>query len=178
MKFIRVAVNGAILTLGNIAAVLAGFGLYTLVRPADQIAFQAPVAAALSVLGFMGWDWMVRRAARGRWLRLDGLRDYAWVYLLSLLWNPLLFAPLHFIGTGYLTSFDNIMALWIFQLPVNLLAVWAGYNLVGGGRELVSEARYASAQGDCRGCPCRLRPAMFWKTERSREKDVLKCLRA
>jgi len=43
---------------------------------------------------------------------------------LSILWAPLVFVPLHYFTQGYVTSVGNLVALVLYQLPVNLLALF------------------------------------------------------
>jgi len=124
----RICFHGLALALLNIAAIIAGFGFYTLFKPANQIAFQAPVAALLSIAAFAGWAWLLRRwPVKG--LLWQNRAELAWVYLAALLWSPLIFVPLHYTTQGYLTAVGNIVATWLFQLPVNLLALLAAGSL-------------------------------------------------
>jgi hypothetical protein len=60
-------------------------------------------------------------------LRTKG--EFAWAYSSSLLWNPVIFVPFHFLTQGYLTSVGNLVALLLFQLPVNLLAIISAHIL-------------------------------------------------
>ena len=119
------ALHSAVLALINIAAVLAGFAAYHLLKPADQITIQVPVAAALSVAAFSGWLAVSCRVAPGK-LRVSGSRDALWIYALALVWAPVIFVPLHFFTQGYVTAFSNVLALWAFQLIVNAIAVPLG----------------------------------------------------
>ena len=122
MKSLRVFLHGFVLTLINIGAILVGFGIYHLLKPVSQIAVQAPSAAILCIIAFLLWGLLVRRLSAGN-LSLRGRGEFARTFLLALLWSPVIFVPLHYIGRGYLTSFGNIRAMWLFQIPTNLLAL-------------------------------------------------------
>jgi len=122
MKTLRLLVNSLALALIDIGAVLAGFGLYTLVRPAPQRAVQIPAAVLIVVGSFLLWALAVRRRI-GRRLWLIGGAELAGIWLLALMWTPTLFVPLHYLGRGTLTSWANIWNLWLFQMPVNAAAV-------------------------------------------------------
>ncbi len=128
MKLIYPGLHGLVLTIINITGVLVGFGAYHLLKPANQIAIQVPVAATVCIIGFVSWNAFSQR------LPFKGLAkprggELLWVYLAALLWNPVLFVPLHYLTQGYLTSFGNILGLWLFQIPVNLLAILAAQKL-------------------------------------------------
>ena len=124
MKTLRLLLHGFVLAFTNIACIIVGFGIYQLFRPANQIAIQAPSAAFLCVVVFSLWSWSVRRLT-GQILSLQGRGEFAGTFLLALLWCPTIFIPLHYIGRGYLTSFANIWATWLFQVPTNILTLLA-----------------------------------------------------
>ena len=126
MKTLRLLIHSLALALIDIGAALAGFGLYTLVRPASQRAVQIPAAALITVGVFLLWCLLVRRRL-GPSLAPNGGSELAGIWLLALLWTPTLFVPMHYLGRGTLTSWANIWNLWLFQMPVNAAAggaVW------------------------------------------------------
>ncbi|MBI4504296.1 MAG: hypothetical protein HY691_02080 [Chloroflexi bacterium] len=122
MATLRAPLHGLILSLANVVSIIVAFGIYTLVRPANQIALQAPVAAALSVLGFALWVLLAGRLAGGG-KGLAARNDFVWAFVSALLWAPAVFVPLHYVTQGYMTSIGNIVALWAFQVPTNLAAM-------------------------------------------------------
>jgi len=130
VKAIRILLHGFVLAVTNIVSVVVGFGVYHLVGTAGQIAVQVPVAAALTLAAFVVWSLFVRRLARDR-LSLRVRDEFAATYLLAIVWSPLIFVPLHYIARGYLTSFGNIVGMWLFQLPANLLALFAAMKVMG-----------------------------------------------
>jgi len=134
VKTLRLLVHSFILALVNIACIIVGFGIYQLFRPANQIAIQAPSAALLCIVIFLLWSWSVRRLT-GQILSLQGKGELAGTFLLALLWSPTIFIPLHYIGRGYLTSFANIWATWLFQVPTNILALLAVKKWVHSDKE-------------------------------------------
>lgn len=122
MKTFRLLLHSFVLALTNIACIIVGFGIYQLFRPVNQIAIQAPSAAFICIVVFSLWSWSVQRLA-GQSLSLRGKEELAGTFVLALLWSPTIFIPLHYIGRGYLTSFANIWATWLFQVPTNILAL-------------------------------------------------------
>lgn len=130
MKILRIGIHGFALALANIASIIAGFGVYYLLKPVNQIAVQAPVAAMLSLVAFAVWSITFRQPLFSRFA-LQGKTEWAGAYFAAFLWSALIFVPLHYSTQGYLTSLGNIVATWLFQCPVNLLAVLAAYRLTG-----------------------------------------------
>ncbi|MEE9457574.1 MAG: hypothetical protein V3W11_10545 [bacterium] len=124
MRFAASLLHGLALAAINVAAVLVGFALYKISGVAYQLAVQVPVAVLISVGGFALWYVAARRLG-GEWFRLRGLSGYVWTYVLALAWLPALFAPLHYVTQGYLTSFANIYYTWLFQAPTNVAALAA-----------------------------------------------------
>lgn len=124
-KILRICLHSLVLALINLVSVIVAFVVYYLLRQVspgiDQILVQAPLALLLSVTAFTLWVLFVLRFSRG--LAPHALTEWAGVFLGALLWTPAIFIPLHYLTQGYMTSFDNITVTWLFQIPVNLLAV-------------------------------------------------------
>ena len=133
MRILRMGIHGSALALANIASILAGFGVYYLLRPVNQIAVQAPVAAILSLVAFAVWSLVFWQPRFSR-IALQGRAEWAGMYFAAFLWSALIFIPLHYSTQGYLTSLGNIVAIWLFQCPVNVLAILAANRLIGLGK--------------------------------------------
>jgi hypothetical protein len=124
MKILRVFLHSCLLALINIAAILVAFGIYKVVdniTPVNQRSLQTPLAMVLSVAIFIFWIFLVNRYFNR--FSLSGNGEAVAVFFLALLWNPVLFTILHYLTQGYLTSFTNILLLWVFQIPVNLVTL-------------------------------------------------------
>jgi hypothetical protein len=120
MKAVRVLLHGFALLTANLAGVIIGF----VARHAlgAKVNTQFPIAIFLSVLFFLVWTLLLRRLPF-RKLMLRGISEFALAVGCSLLWNPIVFIPLHYFTQGYLTGAGNIIALMCFQLPVNAITV-------------------------------------------------------
>jgi hypothetical protein len=129
MKTLRLLLHSFVLCFINIASILTGFGIYTLFRPVHQIAVQIPAAALIGILAFVLWSLLIRYLSNGK-ISLKGFSELAGVWFLTLLWSPTLFIPLHYLGRGYITSWANIWNLWLFQMPVNVVALWVGWRVM------------------------------------------------
>jgi hypothetical protein len=116
------ALHGLLLTLINIFAILGGFAVYKLSQAGDQLIIQLPAALFLTLIVFPLGEKMAGILPFHS-LQLTGKRPYLKVYFLALIWTPLVFIPLHYLTQGYLTSFGNILAIWQFQLIVNLVVI-------------------------------------------------------
>ena len=121
--------HSLVLAVVDIGFIIVAYSIYYILKPINQIAVQAPVAAILCIFGFAAWSLVIRRFFKS--LALQETSEFAWTYVGSLLWIPMIFVPLHYITQGYLTSFGNILGIWLFQLPVNLLAILAARRLAG-----------------------------------------------
>lgn len=137
MRTLRIGLHSLILAMANIGCIVIAYAIYYLLKPANQIAVQAPLAAALSIATIAVWSLLIQRLAG---LGLRGTSEFAWTYLAAFVWIPFVFVPLHYLTQGYLTSFGNILAIWAFQLPVNLLAVLATYKLAGRSKAVEATA--------------------------------------
>lgn len=122
MKIHRILLHSFVLALANIVFILVGFGIYSLFRPVNQVVFQASSAAILCIIAFLLWS-LVVRSRSGGYLSLRSRGEFRWTFVLALVWSVIIFVPLHYIGRGYVTSFDNILGTWLFQVPTNFLAL-------------------------------------------------------
>ena len=126
--------HGLALAVITIVAIAVGFAVYRSVGLEEQIAVQVLVGGVVCVAAFALWGFVTHRLSRGR-LSIANLKELGLAYVAGFLWLPVLFVPLHLVTQGYLTSFGNILATWLFQLPFNLLAL-----MVANGRLLEDAA--------------------------------------
>ena len=124
MKLIRIGLHSLMLVLADFAGILGGFVAFKALNFAafEQIMIQMPVAAALSVLLFALWSFLLR-AFGGQQLLLSDLKDLFFVFAASIFLAAVVFVPLHFLTQGYLTTTGNLVALALYQAPVNLIAL-------------------------------------------------------
>ena len=121
MRTLVILLHSLVLTLTNMGAILMAFGIYQVIllfTPVNQRAVQTPLAIVLNVLIFLGWIWFIDRFFRN--YRLNKSSDYYLVYFTAGVWNPIIFIPLHYLTQGYMTSFANIIVLWMYQVLVNV----------------------------------------------------------
>ena len=130
LKTVSNLVLGVVLACVNLVSIIAGFAVYSAMRPTSQLGVQVPVAVLLSVALF-ALACRVLRAVLPR-PTLGGLLA---VYVFALLWAPAIFIPLHHTTQGYLTSAGNLIGLAAFQAPTNALVVLAASAVLRGRPE-------------------------------------------
>jgi len=117
MSFIRTALHGFVLTVANLIGIIVGFVAAANSTSDNRVTLQLVVAILYSILLFLAWSLSLRnlpsRFSRGA--SLQGPREHVAAYASSLIWNPILFIPLHYFTQGYLTSAGNIAALLFFR---------------------------------------------------------------
>jgi hypothetical protein len=134
VKLGRAIIHGFALAAITIGAIVVGFVFYKVVGLKDQIAVQTLVAGVVCVGVFALWGFFAHRVTRGG-ISLADLKELFIAYAAAFLWTPVLFVPLHFTTQGHMTSVGNILSVWMFQLPFNLLAL-----MVANGRLLQDAA--------------------------------------
>ncbi len=122
MKLFRISLYSFSMVIANFVAIYCGFIVYYLLKPANQIAIQLPIAIILSVTFFLLWILLMQIHIFKRFV-IKEKHNLISVYLFALILNPVIFVPLHYITQGYLTSFGNIKAIWMFQLLANLISI-------------------------------------------------------
>jgi hypothetical protein len=116
------------LVLINFAGILVGFGFYVFLKPVNQILVQVPIAAGLSILGFISWYFISPKVFKKK-VAIKLFQEWLFTLLLTLIWTPLIFVPIYYIFRGRLTGFGNIWATWLFQIPVNGISLAMVYML-------------------------------------------------
>ena len=138
MTLLRVCLHSIVLTMTDLGTIILAFGFYTMLRSIvdiNQRVLQGSIAAIFCIIIFALWSLAVTRLPTNT-LSLQGRRELMWTYFASLLWVPVIFIPLHSITQGYITSFGNIIAIWLFQIPVNLLALLISRKILNLRREI------------------------------------------
>jgi hypothetical protein len=127
------AIHGSFLTLVNIFAILAGFAIAIVTPAIKQLTIQLPVAVLFTLIIFLLGEKLVNRSPFLSF-QLQSKQSWILAYLFSLVCTPFVFIPLHYLTQGYLTSFSNILAIWLFQLPVNFIAIFLAARWLKGKR--------------------------------------------
>ena len=123
-----------VLALLNICAIIVGFAVFVISRIPNQLSIQIPAAIIISVISYIIWCQGLRI------MHLDflspwGKKGLIIIYVLALVWSPIIFVPLHYFTQGYLTSFGNVLAIWLFQIPTNFLTLLLVNRLIASRLE-------------------------------------------
>lgn len=128
MKVVRVALHGFVLFAANMAALVAGILMFQAIGGSAQLAVQVPIAVLGTVGFYLGWQVLFRNLPVAA-LALRDRSEHALAGLCSLVWAPIVVVPLHYFTQGYLTAAGNLVALGIFQILVNPLAILAAWKV-------------------------------------------------
>ncbi len=123
----RIMMNGLTLLLANLVGILAGFILFKLFGK-DQRAIQIPIASTISVLIFIFWCCFLKKVSIRKVFPTSVY--LIWIFIAALIWNPVIFFPLHYFTQGYLSSWGNILAFMFFQIPTNAAALILAFIVV------------------------------------------------
>lgn len=129
MKNLKLIINSFVLTFFNIFSIIFSFGIYKMVfQSYDQKVVQLFISLTLTTLGILFWGVFSAKFLKKQFIG----RKYhlAWVYLLSFVWAPIIFVPIHYITQGYLTTGDNLLSIWLFQIPTNFLTLYIYYKIL------------------------------------------------
>ena len=112
-------INGLVLSLLNIISIILGFIIYQISKSRTQISIQIISACFFSVVLFLLWQFISQKLFRK--ITIEKKSDYWKTYFASILFSPIIFTPLHYLTEGYLTSWQNITGIFMFQIPTNIL---------------------------------------------------------
>ncbi|MEN8006381.1 MAG: hypothetical protein ABFS42_05165 [Candidatus Krumholzibacteriota bacterium] len=114
----KLILNALVIGALNLASFLIGFWIFSLSARGEQRLIQGTAAMVVAVLLVASWLVLFRK-----FNRLQVEFDYIRVFLLVFVCTPVLFVPVHYVITGYLTGIGNILAVAAYQFPMNALAL-------------------------------------------------------
>ncbi len=121
-KLSRTALQGFVLTMADLTGIWAGFIVFKISGARHQFAVQLPVAVIVALFLFLTWGLLLRAVGlRGLWLR--DRSELLWCLIASLIWNPVIFFPLHYFTQGYVSAVSNVLWFAVYQAPLNLLVL-------------------------------------------------------
>ena len=118
MKAVRLILNAFVIGALNLASFVIGFWIFKLGGAGEQRLVQGTAAFVIAVLFVVVWLVVFRKVNR---LEVD--HDFVRVFLLVFPCTPVIFIPVHYLVTGYLTGIGNLAAIAAYQFPMNLLGV-------------------------------------------------------
>lgn len=115
---VRLILNALVIGALNLFSFVIGFWIFSLGGSGDQRLVQGSAAFMVAVLLIVTWLVGFRGVNR-----LEVEHDFIRVFLLVFPCTPVLFVPVHYVVTGYLTGFGNLLAIAAYQFPMNALAL-------------------------------------------------------
>jgi hypothetical protein len=118
METRKLALNSAVIAVLNLASFVIGFFVFRISGSSAQRIVQGTAAFLAAIALVTGWLILSRN--------FNGLspgRDYPRIFLWAFPWAVVIFVPVHFLVTGYLTGFGNISAIAVYQFAMNALAL-------------------------------------------------------
>lgn len=122
MKQFRVLMHSLVWSMINIGSVMVAFLLGHLIegKRSHHAEIQLLGGPLISTAGIVLWSVGIERLLAR--MRLFSVKEIVWTYGMSLVCGFVLFTGVHYLTQGYLTSLANIIAVFFFQVWVNLFA--------------------------------------------------------
>jgi hypothetical protein len=155
MKTTRVGLHSFVLVIADVAGVAGGaLAAFRIMGVPNQVRLQLPIAVVLTVGCF--WLWLLSlRVLRWKGLQPASPKELGACLAVSLLWAPLVFVPLHYFTQRYLTAIGNLVALALYQLPVNAVALFGPWALQVSKSEIRSSKSEGNPKPEIRERPAR-----------------------
>ena len=125
MQAVKLILNALVIGALNLASFLIGFFIFKLAASGEQRLIQGGSAMVVGISLVVLWLALFRK-----FNRLQVEFDYIKVFLLVFVCTPVIFVPVHYVMTGYLTGIGNILAIAAYQFPMNALALAIAAALV------------------------------------------------
>lgn len=117
----RILIHGLILAVADIGGVVAGFVLFYRIPVNERIPFQLATALVFVVAAFLIWKLLVDCYFPRIALAKRG--ELVWVWLASPVLLAVVFVPVHYVTSGYVTKLANIALGCGLALPANAAAL-------------------------------------------------------
>ena len=118
MLSVKLILNATMVGVLNLTAFLIGFWIFSISASGEQRLVQGTAALVVGVGLVVGWLVLFRRFNR---LKIE--YDFIKVFLLAFPCTAIVFVPVHYLFTGYLTGIGNILAIGAYQFPMNAMAL-------------------------------------------------------
>ena len=118
MQTLKLILNAAMVGVLNLVSFIIGFFIFRKSDSGEQILVQGTVALIVGVSLVVVWLVVFRNFNR---LKVE--YDYIRVFLLAFPCTAVIFVPVHYVITGYLTGIGNIVVTGAYQFPMNVLAL-------------------------------------------------------
>ena len=118
MHTVKLILNALVVGALNLASFVIGFFIFKLAPSGEQRLIQGAAAMIVGISLVVLWLVLFRK-----FNRLQVEFDYIKMFLLVFVCTPVIFVPVHYVMTGYLTGIGNILAIAAYQFPMNALAL-------------------------------------------------------
>jgi len=115
MKMIMWAFYSFLMTVFNLTSIIGGFYIFKAFRFSNQMVVQSFIAIIINIMILFVWYYINNLYLKSYGMVIKAIKNLIYVSLAGMLWTPFVFIPIHFVTQGYMTSFENIIAIWIYQ---------------------------------------------------------------
>jgi hypothetical protein len=130
---LRILLHGFFLISVNLFSVMAAVVLMRAFSIPSNGILQSGIVLAVD-LGIYILIYKVMNAVQKEVMRIDDISMLVVILLTSLALFPAVFYPIHYVTKGYWNSFENILAIWPFQLMVNGICLVMNYFIITKSR--------------------------------------------
>jgi uncharacterized membrane protein YjfL (UPF0719 family) len=117
-----ILLHGFFLVSVNLFSLAGAFALLHISSiPSDKL-IQASIALCVNLVVYM-IVYSLMKAVQKELIEITDFAMLSTVFLISLALMPVIFYPLHFAARGSWSTFDNLLAIWPFQMLVNGLCL-------------------------------------------------------
>jgi len=125
-SILRIFLHGFFIVSANLFSIAIAFAIVHISSlPSDR--FIQGAAALVVNLGTYAIVFKMMQGVQRQLMDIDNFFMLSTIFLVSLALLPSVFYPLHYLTQGHWSSFDNLLAIWPFQLLVNGLCLVLNY---------------------------------------------------
>ncbi len=121
-SILRILLHGFFLISANLFSLIVAFAIIQFFSTDTDKVIQSFIALIINV-GIYIIVFKLMNGIQEEIMRIDDFSMFAIIFLVSLSLLPAIFYPMHYLTQGYWSSFDNLLAMWPYQMIVNGLCL-------------------------------------------------------
>jgi len=122
ISIVSILLHGFFLVSLNLFSVATAFAIVQLTSLPSEKIIQASIALSVNLIIYI-FVFSIMKAIQKELIEIRDFSMLATIFLVALALLPAIFYPLHYVSKGYWSSFDNLLAIWPYQIVVNGLCL-------------------------------------------------------
>lgn len=129
LSIFSILLHGFFIVAANLFSIAIAFALIQIASLSAGKLMQSLIALSINIVIYIG-VFKIMRAVQRELIEINDIAKMTTVYLISLAMLPAAFYPMYFLTQGHWSTFENVLAVWPFQIVANGICLLLNYSIV------------------------------------------------